>query len=104
VVALPLNPLPVTENTTQQLTGDHMRAFIVIAFILYWLPTVVALLRLHQIGSVMIVNLFLGWTVVGWIAALAMAVSDHQRNQQTVIIHQQPPQMPNPDRRTGRER
>ena len=24
-------------------------------------------------GSVIVVNLFLGWTVVGWVAALAMA-------------------------------
>jgi len=42
----------------------------------YFVPTVVALIRRHhQTGAVVIVNLFLGWTVIGWVVALAMACS-----------------------------
>lgn len=44
--------------------------------LLYWMPTVVAVLRGHrQVGSILIINCFLGWTFIGWAVALAMALS-----------------------------
>jgi len=44
--------------------------------ILYFLPIVVAGIRGHKsYGSVVVVNIFLGWTVIGWVVALAMAFS-----------------------------
>lgn len=40
----------------------------------YFIPTAVAFGRgVPNKGSVMVVNVFLGWTVVGWVVALAMA-------------------------------
>ena len=50
-------------------------SFVWIALILaYWAPTIVVLARkAPSPGSVIVVNFFLGWTVVGWIVALAMA-------------------------------
>ncbi len=47
-------------------------ALIVLA--LYFVPSIVAVVRkvTHQ-GSVIVINLFLGWTFVGWVVALAMA-------------------------------
>src|SRR5437879_6057432 len=40
----------------------------------YWAPTVTAVERKVQgIGQVVVVNLFLGWTFVGWVVALVMA-------------------------------
>jgi hypothetical protein len=40
----------------------------------YWAPSIVALARkVPNRGSVAVVNAFLGWTVIGWIVALAMA-------------------------------
>jgi hypothetical protein len=43
-------------------------------FILYFLPTLVALLReKHDKLSIFLVNLFLGWSVIGWIVALVWA-------------------------------
>ena len=42
--------------------------------IAYWAPSITAgVRRVPNVGSVIVVNLFLGWTVVGWIVALAMA-------------------------------
>jgi hypothetical protein len=43
--------------------------------LLYWLPTIIALAR----GSdsrlgIAVLNFFLGWTVIGWIAAVIWAV------------------------------
>ena len=43
-------------------------------FFAYWAPTAVAWIRrVPNAGSVTVVNGLLGWTVIGWIVALAMA-------------------------------
>jgi hypothetical protein len=40
----------------------------------YFIPTIVANIRqVPSTGSVTVVNLFLGWTFIGWVVALAMA-------------------------------
>ena len=41
---------------------------------LYFIPSIVGGVRkVPNIGSVVVLNLFLGWTLVGWVVALAMA-------------------------------
>jgi multisubunit Na+/H+ antiporter MnhG subunit len=41
---------------------------------LYFLPTIVAVSReVTNQGSVVVINFFLGWTLIGWVVALAMA-------------------------------
>ncbi|WP_190121988.1 superinfection immunity protein [Streptomyces inusitatus] len=46
----------------------------VILFIAYFVPTIVAFTRnVPNSGSVLVINLLLGWTLIGWIVALAMA-------------------------------
>lgn len=41
----------------------------------YLLPTIIAYVRkVTNVGSVFVINFFLGWTFVGWIVALAMSV------------------------------
>lgn len=48
-------------------------AIVVVA--LYFLPAIVGAVRkVPNIGSVVVINFFLGWTFVGWVVALAMAV------------------------------
>ncbi len=51
----------------------HSSAFLIV-LVLYFLPSAVAVARkvTHQ-GSVVVINLFLGWTFIGWVVALAMA-------------------------------
>jgi hypothetical protein len=51
--------------------------FVVGGFILtfYFMPTVIASLRHSQhTGTIFIVNLVFGWTVLGWLAALIWAI------------------------------
>jgi hypothetical protein len=48
--------------------------FLAVIAALYFLPTIVAFARSHQAGMVFVLNLFLGWTLVGWVIALAIAV------------------------------
>jgi hypothetical protein len=56
--------------------GGSLGATFVALFLgcFYFLPTIVALVRkLRSIGPTIVVNLFLGWTFIGWVVALAMA-------------------------------
>ena len=44
-------------------------------FVLYFLPSIVALARSKQdIVAILLLNFFLGWTAIGWIIALIWAV------------------------------
>jgi hypothetical protein len=64
---------------------------LVLAF--YFLPTLVALKRnRHNTGAIFVLNLFLGWTVVGWVISLVWAVSSSQ--PQVVYVRDQPPTDP----------
>jgi len=61
---------------------------------LYFLPTIIAAVRhVPNVGSVVVINLFLGWTLVGWVVALAMAArSIPSVRQQHINVY--PPQQP----------
>jgi hypothetical protein len=61
-----------TEGGGNVLLGLLLWAAIIVS---YWIPTIVALVRhVPNKGSVIVINAFLGWTIVGWVIALAMAV------------------------------
>lgn len=46
---------------------------------LYWAPTMLAYQRgAPNRQSIVVVNVLLGWTLIGWVVALAMAVRDPQ--------------------------
>ena len=48
---------------------------------LYFLPVIVAGMRGVKIyGSIAVINLFLGWTIIGWVVALAMAAGASKAN------------------------
>lgn len=47
-------------------------AWFIFLLFLYFLPTFIAARRDRRM--VLVVNLFTGWTFIGWVAALAMAV------------------------------
>jgi hypothetical protein len=50
---------------------------VVIAALLYFIPTVIAGIRHHhRTTTIFLLNLFLGWTLIGWIGALFWACSD----------------------------
>ena len=65
-----MNPQPVTDSGG----GGAVVVVLLLLLGLYFLPTVVALLRkAPDRGTVIVINLFLGWTLVGWVSALAIA-------------------------------
>lgn len=55
-----------------------------IAFI-YFMPTVNAKLRnTNNSSQVFVINLFLGWTFIFWVIALAMSYTSNVKNKLTV--------------------
>ncbi|WP_239331076.1 superinfection immunity protein [Frankia sp. CiP3] len=48
---------------------------VVFGIAFYFIPTIIAVVRKRQVASVFVINLFLGWTLVGWVVAIALAVS-----------------------------
>ena len=42
--------------------------------LLYFLPTVIAAHRGHRITGILLLNLFFGWTGIGWLAMLLWAL------------------------------
>jgi T4 superinfection immunity protein len=63
-----------------------MMTFLMILFLMYWLPTLVAIVR-HTPSAlgVAALNFFLGWTVIGWIMALVWALAAGPAQQVIVI-------------------
>jgi hypothetical protein len=55
--------------------ADAVVGALLLIVALYFLPTIIALVRgASSKGSIIVINLFLGWTLIGWVVALAMAV------------------------------
>ena len=56
-----------------------MKTFFIVILILflavYFLPTLIAVCRAKRnIGAIFALNLFLGWSFIGWVAAFILAV------------------------------
>ena len=68
-----------------------MNAFVVTIIVIavvvaYFIPTIIATQRkVPSSGSVVVVNFFLGWTVIGWIVALAMSFRSAPPRPETVL-------------------
>ena len=44
-------------------------------FVMYFLPTILAFARnKRDTAAILLLNLFLGWTMIGWVVALVWAV------------------------------
>ena len=52
-----------------------------VSLFIYFIPVLVAYDRrgVKNFGSIVIINLFLGWTLIGWVVALAMALADKDK-------------------------
>ncbi len=56
---------------------------ILVALSIYFLPTIIGRKR-RNFNSILLLNLFLGWTFIGWVLALIWAVSK-EKKEMTII-------------------
>lgn len=74
--------------------GSVNLAALVVLLAFYFLPTIIAFSRRAAARVwVALINLLAGWTVVGWIVALVMAIAS-AREQPTVVVNVQAPPPP----------
>jgi hypothetical protein len=51
--------------------------FFGVGFVMYFLPTIIALIKSKRdTVAILLLNLFLGWSVIGWIVALVWAAKN----------------------------
>jgi hypothetical protein len=66
--------------------------FILIFFVLYFIPGLVAENRRHSSrGAIIALNLLLGWTVLGWIIALVWSLTGNVERRRAEPIPAAPP-------------
>jgi hypothetical protein len=46
----------------------------ILIVVLYFLPSIVAIIRNHNVGLTVLINFFLGWTIIGWFGAMLMCI------------------------------
>lgn len=52
---------------------------LVILFVPYWAPTIIAFVREHPSkGAILALNFFLGWTFIGWVICLVWSLSENR--------------------------
>jgi hypothetical protein len=62
--------------------GLLMMAAGVFALGIYFLPTIIALFRAYRFGwPIFFVNLFFGWTLIGWVGALVWATMPKRKGR-----------------------
>jgi len=55
---------------------------LVISFLIYFLPSFVASSKKHNnFTGVLLLNIFLGWTFLGWVAALVWSVQTQDKQK-----------------------
>jgi hypothetical protein len=83
---------PKERDKTTKKEGDQAAAaatglvcvlvWVVAGMVFYFAPTLIALLRGHpNMAPIIVVNFFLGWTLVGWVVALAWAFTAQERHR-----------------------
>jgi len=60
--------------------------FLTILFVMYWLPTIIAIVRRTPSAlGVAAINFFLGWTVIGWFIALIVALASAPATERVTV-------------------
>ena len=63
--------------------GIFIIIILIILMAIYFLPTSIASSKKHKnTGAIAVINLFLGWTFLGWVIALAIALSHDDTKQE----------------------
>ena len=77
--------------------GAVFLAVVIVAVVLtlYFTPSIIAKSRdHHQFATILVLNIFLGWTFIGWVVCLAMALSATNKGGTPVTQVGPPPPSP----------
>jgi Superinfection immunity protein len=76
---------------TNNLEGALVLIFgIAASFAIYFLPTIIAMARSHPATvPLFLLNLFLGWTLLGWVAALVWSAMPIKQERQLTLMERE---------------
>ena len=84
-------------------SGGGAAIVVLLIVFLYFLPLVVAGARHHpSAGGIAVLNIFLGWTFLGWVVALAWAFSGTGRPATVIQVNTGTPSHSHEPRSVGR--
>jgi len=69
-----------TEGTSELLVA------VALGLLVYFLPSIVAIIRRNRPGPVFLINLLFGWTIAGWFVACWMAITELFRHQNVTVL------------------
>ena len=63
-----------------------LELIILIGVLIYFAPSVIAMIRNHdQKSKIVLINMFLGWTAVGWIGTFIWAIFFNKDERENLI-------------------
>jgi hypothetical protein len=66
--------------------GIFALAGLIFSLLVYFIPSIIAIKRKHNNSvSILILNIFLGWTFLGWVLALVWSFTDNVRRHESDI-------------------
>lgn len=65
---------------------ELIQTYLIVSLIVYFFPFLLSIITRNRTAAVFVMNLFLGWTFIGWILALIWSISPN-RNQQSIIVN-----------------
>ncbi len=67
------------QNAVLGFTGFFFIILLILGILIYFIPSFIAMKKQHpQKVAILLLNIFLGWTFIGWVGALIWAVSNPQ--------------------------
>jgi predicted RNA-binding Zn-ribbon protein involved in translation (DUF1610 family) len=67
------------------MTGIGQVIIGILFLVVYFLPSIVAYVdKKKSLGGIVLLNLFLGWTILGWIGAIIWAVSSKRQEPEFI--------------------
>ncbi|TSE11372.1 MULTISPECIES: superinfection immunity protein [Aquimarina] len=77
-------------NTSDTTVGVVFVIFIIVGAIFYFIPSIIALMRgKSNTVAIIALNLFLGWSIVGWVVSLVWSLSS-EVSPAKIVVNQQP--------------
>ena len=74
---------------TSLVTLGFAVSLLALSIVAYLLPVLIGWSRhVHDLAAVVVINIALGWTLVGWVIALAMALRTRPEPVPTVQVYQ----------------
>ncbi len=73
-------------NTSDTTVGVVFVIFIIVGAIFYFIPSIIALMRgKSNTVAIIALNLFLGWSIVGWVVSLVWSLSSEVSPARIVV-------------------